>query len=328
MAAAIPIRVSHSQAGLRPVDPARDLKAITRLIELGFGPELDPLGWRTLRRMQRLARRNPWAHLLVGPVTGLDGFVWVEDGAVVGNLSLRRAVPYSRGGWMIGNVVVAPEYRGRGIGRQLVEMALTTATSQQARWIGLEVRSDNRPARQLYESLGFEPVGEMEHLLRPAEPWPTPPPLQPGWQRSGPTDNVRWALLAEKAYPRLQREVLEIRPGAYNFGGWERTLELWFHRQRETAWLHGERRPSLAVQTHTDRAARFHTWELLVNPRTGETGCQAAIARALHVMSPRQVWPVIVSVPATSLLVSVLQTWGFQRHRLLMQMRYSERGNV
>jgi ribosomal protein S18 acetylase RimI-like enzyme/glycosyltransferase involved in cell wall biosynthesis len=54
------------------------------------------------------------------------------------------------------NVAVDPAYRRRGIARQLIR-------EEVARWPGthfLEVRESNAPARRLYESLGFEQVGE------------------------------------------------------------------------------------------------------------------------------------------------------------------------
>ncbi|MFT4296823.1 MAG: GNAT family N-acetyltransferase [Micropruina sp.] len=52
-------------------------------------------------------------------------------------------------------VVVAPEQRGRGIGRALVEAGIAWAAQRQGRRMLLEVEHDNAPALALYRRLGF-----------------------------------------------------------------------------------------------------------------------------------------------------------------------------
>ena len=148
MAAAIPIRIQYSEQGVRPLDARRDLSAVVKLMELGFGAELDPPGLRTLARLQRAARRSWWAQLWGLDTIELPGFVWVEGGTIVANLSVRRAAS-GRGGWLIGNVVVHPQQRRRGIGRALMEAALAAVQERGARWVGLEVRADNAAAHTL-----------------------------------------------------------------------------------------------------------------------------------------------------------------------------------
>ena len=51
---------------------------------------------------------------------------------------------------------VLPAYRGRGVGRRLVEACIAKAWAQGITRIELEVRADNEPAIGLYRSLGFE----------------------------------------------------------------------------------------------------------------------------------------------------------------------------
>lgn len=62
---------------------------------------------------------------------------------------------------------VAPEWRGAGVGRALVERIIAWARQRQASTIELGVTCGDRPARRLYDSLGFVTVGE-------------PVPLRPG----------------------------------------------------------------------------------------------------------------------------------------------------
>jgi ribosomal-protein-alanine N-acetyltransferase len=53
------------------------------------------------------------------------------------------------------NLAVRPEYRGGGLGRRLLAIALTIGERRGARVALLEVRESNRPAIGLYHSMGF-----------------------------------------------------------------------------------------------------------------------------------------------------------------------------
>ena len=129
------------------------------------------------------------------------GFVWAEADRIVGNLSLRYALPSRTRGQMIGNVVVHPEYRGMGIGRAMVKAAIIAAQQQGARWIGLEVREDNPVACGLYTHMGFEAVGRQLHLIRPVgTSWPNGMGTALTWQASRPKDRLRWMQLADAVY--------------------------------------------------------------------------------------------------------------------------------
>lgn len=59
----------------------------------------------------------------------------------------------------ITTVVVKDTQRSRGVGRQMFCHLLDTATGLGARMATLEVRITNEPAKNLYTSLGFRPVG-------------------------------------------------------------------------------------------------------------------------------------------------------------------------
>ena len=62
---------------------------------------------------------------------------------------------------------VDPAYRGRGIGRTLLRMLLDVADAAAAPVL-LDVRTDNVPARTLYEAHGFEVVGLRPRYYRPS----------------------------------------------------------------------------------------------------------------------------------------------------------------
>lgn len=57
------------------------------------------------------------------------------------------------------NVAVHPEYRGAGLGRQLLEAVIAEARGSGGRVVFLEVRAGNVGARRLYRHLGFRDIG-------------------------------------------------------------------------------------------------------------------------------------------------------------------------
>ncbi|MCC6415212.1 MAG: GNAT family N-acetyltransferase [Opitutaceae bacterium] len=67
-------------------------------------------------------------------------------------------------GVMRGNIVslldilVCPEWRGRGLGLMVVNTILTWAAARSAEWAMLQVVENNTPARRLYVGAGFEPT--------------------------------------------------------------------------------------------------------------------------------------------------------------------------
>ncbi len=297
--------------------------AIVNLIEMGFGEELDPQGWKMLTQMRAVARKGILGRFFSGPGSVPEGFVWEDAGTVFANLSLRPAYPRHRKGQMIGNVVVHPDYQGRGVGRALMDAALESAQTNDTHWIGLEVRLDNAAACHLYESMGFEVIGQLHHLVRPKQlPWPDVPAPQRAWHTSRPRHTEAWSRLADAVYTKKQVWVLESRPGLYEYGGFQRKLELWFDGQRERAWLQGEEAaPDLAVRVKTDLRHRFHLWDLLIRPPAGPQAVQETLSQAFRGLGRfTHCWPVVAWVADQPDLINALCDLGFQSHRTLGQM--------
>jgi ribosomal-protein-alanine N-acetyltransferase len=70
----------------------------------------------------------------------------------------------------LGNVAVAKEWRGRGVGERLVREVVTRLGRRGVHEIFLEVRVSNRTARRLYERLGFVEIGRRRnYYARPSE---------------------------------------------------------------------------------------------------------------------------------------------------------------
>lgn len=85
--------------------------------------------------------------------------VWLveHEGEVVGALGLtNQGGAEARLRW----VVLVPELRGRGLGRQMVSEAVALARESGYERMALETFSDLHIAAAIYRSLGFEPVWE------------------------------------------------------------------------------------------------------------------------------------------------------------------------
>lgn len=175
--------VIHPQeSGVRPFDIGRDLRPVAELIADAFTNELDLRGKAALREMRIMSYVSGLLKLLNHGTGELDevfgGFVWVEQGRVVGNVTVQRADKYGQR-WQIANVAVAPPYRGRGIARLLMRQALDHVERSGGDWAALQVYEHNSVACSLYESLGFEAIGatvtlRLDHLPRVGSPEPIP----------------------------------------------------------------------------------------------------------------------------------------------------------
>ncbi|HLY25285.1 MAG TPA: GNAT family N-acetyltransferase, partial [Aggregatilineales bacterium] len=147
--------------GLRPVNLRTDLIQMADLIELCFGPTMTEAGRASLREMRMIGGSDWLSWLLYGADRALggleEGFVWVEDDKIVGNVSLSPAnYPRSEGrGFIIANVAVHPNYRRRGLAQAMVLACLDLAHRKDGTFAILQVEASNDGARKLYEKVGF-----------------------------------------------------------------------------------------------------------------------------------------------------------------------------
>ena len=68
------------------------------------------------------------------------------------------------------NVAVHPQWRRRGLGKELIGCVLSTALKIRVQRVILEVRASNQPAQALYQQFGFREVGSRRnYYCRPTE---------------------------------------------------------------------------------------------------------------------------------------------------------------
>jgi ribosomal protein S18 acetylase RimI-like enzyme len=150
---------STEASPLRPLNIFRDLPQVADLIELCFSSTMDEDGQSYLQQMRRASHDNSflqWANSAIeGASVPLAGFVWDENGKIVGNVSLVSHGYKSRKIMLIANVATHPDFRRRGIGRALTERAMLQAWQKGAKELWLQVRDDNPTAIKIYKDLGF-----------------------------------------------------------------------------------------------------------------------------------------------------------------------------
>jgi ribosomal protein S18 acetylase RimI-like enzyme len=175
MTAAVLLPGRLVEQGLRRTDPRRDLGAVGELLGTAFGSELDASGRRMVRDMKRYGKHGwlGWiaAQFLIPTATFPRGFVWMEDGHLVGNAHVLRVPGFPRR-WVAANVAVHPDFQRRGIARSLMEACIEEIRQRGGTEVYLQVRERNQGARMLYETLNFCVLSTRTDWICPRNPQP------------------------------------------------------------------------------------------------------------------------------------------------------------
>jgi ribosomal protein S18 acetylase RimI-like enzyme len=211
---------------VRSLNVLRDLPQVADLIELCFSSTMDNDGQRYVNDMRRAGRDDGflrWAdHMAETTSLPLTGYVWEENGKIIGNASLIPFRDHGKRIYLVANVATHPDYRRRGIGRALTQRAMEHARKKNAAAIWLHVRDDNPGAIQLYADLGFQEVARRTtwqanpdpHAIKPysdVQIIPRQPrfwPVQQDWLRRLYPEALNW-------YTPLNLNAL--RPGFWNW---------------------------------------------------------------------------------------------------------------
>jgi ribosomal protein S18 acetylase RimI-like enzyme len=300
-------------------NPHRDMGQIATLIELVFGENLDRTGRRMVRDMRRIGELGwlGWAlsYFLLPSAARLTGFVWEEDGMVVGNLGLTP-VEGSPGRWVMANIAVHPDYRRRGIGKALVQAGLQRVSERGGTKVVLQVESENRNAQVLYAAEGFRPITTRCTWRRsPASRYPSGNELRPVRPRH-PKEWRDQLNLARQIHPEGVVWPHPIRAALFRpaiFGqlfGFERVKHwVW----REDGRLIGSLSLQYGVQPHSYRII------LLVVPEYRGKLETRLLSRAFEAL-PLETAYLVLEYPAAS-SDEVFHIFGFRRERTLTWMQ-------
>ena len=326
---------TKTYTGIRPFDMGRDLRPVAELIADAFATELDAGGQAALREMRVMGYMGTIFGFLSRSALDFNnaygGFVWVEAGRVIGNVTVQKADSYGNR-WQIANVAVDPAYRGRGIARQLVRRALDYAREMGGRWTVLQVRGTNQVALGLYERMGFENLGGAMRWEIPRAPGGITAPDVPGLE---PFSTREWRSLYEIASSQHGTQAQwwrslrqsDFRPTP------EQKLGEWFFRVmgRQTVLRRAVadtlRRFEAALVLTGQRWQGIHEIQLWVRPRCQGEMEAAMLQWALAELQDYPRLPVRVEVsthhPAA---VQVLEGYGFRNVHTLLTMRYKLTG--
>jgi ribosomal protein S18 acetylase RimI-like enzyme len=305
---------------------------LAELLELAFGPDLDPAGRQLVRDMRMLGRLG-WlggllSRLLLPPAAAPRGYVWEEAGRIVGNASLLPVSGHPQR-WVLANVVVHPEYRRQGIGRELVEACLRLAGQRGIQTLILQVNTDNPTAERLYLRLGFRRLSARTTWMRLAgatggqdapvsgrmsgsaaagavipPPGDSTPAVRP---RVSGEWNDQWAL-AQRVYPEGLIWPNPLHPGAFRATSKENLHWVWYRGAQLWGSL-----------TALPRGAPRH-WRLilLAQPEAAGQVEAALLGRAMAVL-PAEHSSMILDYPA-GIAESALRQAGFRPERSLTWM--------
>lgn len=305
---------------LRPLNPSRDLVQVADLIETCFSKTMDQDGRDYLRQMRQAARDDAfvrWAPSAAdASPMGMNGFVWEENGRIVGNLSLIAMFKGIQRVYLIANVATHPDQRRRGIGRSLTEAAIDYARRHGASSAWLQVRQDNLPAYRLYESLGF-----VERARRTT--WVNEPHAHPAASglpiRITPRRSSDWSLQRKwltELYPKDVIWNLPIHPGRFNpslISGLARFL---FNEQIEH-WSAYKGKELLGVLTWEPARTYADNLWLAASPSNEELAMRSLLPIARRLLSTRR--PLSLNYPAGHSPQALLDS-GFAEIQTLVWM--------
>lgn len=176
---------------IREIQLPRDFSRISRLLSAAFEYPDNPewtaqenevarlsntvvtlqMSWPVIKFFRLFSRRLR---------NSLLGYLWEEDGEAVGLVTISRR---GRGkNWQIESLGVLPEYRRRGIGRELAEAALALMRTRGGTFVVQSVPDGNLPVIELYKAVGLEKFSEVEDFTGTFDQAPPLPKVPDGYR--------------------------------------------------------------------------------------------------------------------------------------------------
>jgi ribosomal protein S18 acetylase RimI-like enzyme len=326
--------------GLRPVNLRTDLAGMAELIELCFGPTMDEAGRAAVREMRMISQSGSLTLLFHGLdrlLGGLEqGYVWIEDGRLVGNVSVSPAnYPHGMGtGFVVANVAVHPDFRRQGLAQALMFASLDLIRQRGGEFAVLQVDANNDGARRLYTKLHFR---EERTFIR--------------WHRSSHArtpqrlHHMPYITLRQGNEWRSEYELAQtVRPNERGGLGWLRPMHMRYFRpsllrmlgslttgRSEDHWIvrDDNGRGILGSMRTTMTFGSADRFELLVDPAQQGRLEDPLINFALRGLEGRR-RPVTMEHPADDeITTALLERYEFQRRFTLVHMRYDfNQGNT
>lgn len=316
-----------AESHIRSLDMRRDLEIVADLIESSFALQHDVDGQAFLREMRQAAKDARFLGWVGGWAQtqgeAIPGFVWEQDGKVVGNVSM---IPFIRGDkktYVIANVAVQEAYRRRGIARALTDHAIRFLHRRAITDIWLQVKSSNDGAIKLYENLGFT-------YFCCRNTWRAHPPFISN-DKTNPEKSFilrhrkrsQWQAQKdwlERLYPPEIQWHFQVNFADFNPAvSWQ--LSHWAEAINYRHWcLYGGKDMPLSFITRQATQTYADSLWLAVDPSLDEEDAVLKLLQ-LFLRKPRGRRPLQVDYPCEQ-AVAAFQEAGFSLHRTLIWMKH------
>ncbi len=324
---------ARKKTGVRPLNIRRDISAVTALLELVFRQHIGSAGRNALAPSFGAGLWWP------GKKTAVPGFVYEHEGKVVGSISLLQGQRPGR--YLVANVAVHPDFRRRGIARQLMQAARTYIAGRGGEKIVLQVEEGNQGAINLYRSLGYQAIGTTNtwqlhfHHLRPLA---APGPVSPRRPDHYPHFEIRPLRRSEAeeafrldtaAFPPALSWPEPISPAAYQPGLFERISNFLIGRQEEVWVAVDARQKIIGLGKLESEWGRPHQIKIRIGAPDLPDLDRLLLAKLLRRLKYLSRKPILIDHRKPDIeLENLLLEAGFDRKRTLVTMACSLNGQA
>jgi len=304
-----------------------DIRPMIELIELSFAEDLDAQSRQMLKEMRTLSYvGGPLLWLLSKTSSTLrdlfSGYVWVEEGSIVGNITVHRRYKGWKG-WFVSNLAVHPDHRRQGIAHHLMTEGVELARKKGAQRLSLEVRADNLAAKKLYEKLGFTKVGSVSKMrLEKVGGVNVVPCGKYEIRVVRPNEWRRAHQLAEDAFSSEAKEIRPVREEDYRRNFVQRLVASMgdlLRGQKVYRWVAQRDGRFLALLTlRAGGAFSSHSLVMMVQPDHQGKVEEMLLTKALSTLNAYPSRPLLANIrPSYDEIVDIFGRYGFVEEQTL-----------
>jgi GNAT superfamily N-acetyltransferase len=154
--------LAQTSISVATLGEARALAALRSAVARGMTEQFGEGHWSACPSKAEVLRQLRASYVLVAR----------QDAQLIGTVRLVRALPWAIDSstftpvakpWYVLGLAVAAQYRGKGVGRELMEAAQNTARSWGAQALWLDAYEHPAGAGPFYAKCGFRKVGRTQH---------------------------------------------------------------------------------------------------------------------------------------------------------------------